>query len=167
MKKLTLLGILAENDYAKLIKFAHSSAVHSISDDDAATFYRDAPDNWKQTLLNACAPGLEAEKVIVSYGDGSLVNLLCIRHGIYPQTVLWAFKHGDAQTAERVLSCLKHKPDEKAEVAMAKRGELELFKLWLDKFGDLEDDTEKLLCEDPTLSTLKSYYIDRQISKGV
>jgi len=166
MSNLTLLGILAEGDYAKLMQFAHSSAIHDINDDDAATFYREAPDEWKKTLLNICPPGVEAEKAIVTYGDEALVHLLRVRHGLYPKTILWAFKEGDTESAEKVLSCLKHKPSEEVEAAMLRRGELELFKAWLIKFGDLEDDSEKLLCEEVGLASLKSYYIDRQIQKG-
>ena len=166
MKNLKLLDILAEGDYAKLMQFAHSSAIHDINDNDAATFYREAPDEWKKTLLNACEPGFEAEKAIVAYGNDALVHLLRVRHGLYPKTILWAFKDADTESAERVLSCLKHKPSEEVEIAMLKRGELELFKAWVIKFGDLEDDSEKMLCEDIKLATLKSWYIDRQIQKG-
>ena len=160
MKRKDLLGVLAEGDYAVFMDFLHSNAVCNVSDADLVEFYRRAPENWKQTLLNRQAPGVEAEKTIMAYASVDTVHLLRVLYGFYPQTVLWAFKEGDEQTAQKVLSCLKDKPSSEVEVVMLKRGESELFKLWIKKFKALDEEAEKLINEDPRLWSLKNDYIE-------
>lgn len=159
-KKRTLSGI---TDYADLLKFAHSSAALGITDAEAVEFYTTAPSEWQQTLVNSCAPSMEAEKAIVLYGDDDVFHLLCVRHGLYPQTIEWAMQEGSPEVAERVVKALKERPSAKAEILMLRRGESELFKLWLQKFYNLEDEAERVLNEDPSLQPLLSLYIDLQL----
>ena len=166
MANKTLMEYLAESDYSALLRFVHSTATNGIDDKDAADFYRDAPEDWKQTVLNSCAPGPEAEKAIVLYGSDETVHLLRVRHGFYPQTLLWALNEGTPEAAMRVVKALKNKPSSEVEVAMLKRGESELFKLWIEKFHYLDEEAEKLINEDARLWSLKNTYIDYQTSRG-
>lgn len=162
MKKIrNLSGV---NTYADLLQFVHSTAALSITDAEAIRFYTDSDEEWKQTLLNACPPSPEVEKVIVKYGDADTIHLLSVRYGFYPETIAWAMKEGSPDVAEAVVKNLKGRPSAAAEELMVRRGEAELLKLYLKKFKYLEDDAEKVLNQDPALNSLLQLYIDLQSS---
>lgn len=160
MKKIrNLSGV---NSYADLLQFVHSPAALNISDEEAIRFYTDSDEDWKQTLLNACPPSPEVEKAIVNYGEADTIHLLGVRHGFYPQTIEWAMKEGSPDVAEAIVKNLKERPSATAEELMVRRGEAELFKMYLKRFKYLEDDAEKVLNQDPALNSLLQLYIDLQ-----
>lgn len=160
MKKIKNLSSISS--YADLLKFVHSTAALSITDEDAIRFYENSPEDWKQTLLNIVPPSPEVEKTIIRYGDEETVNLLRIRHGFYPETIEWAMKEGSPDVAEAIVKNLKERLSAVAEELMVRRGEAELFKMYLEKFKYLEDDVEKVLNQDPALNSLLQLYIDLQ-----
>lgn len=162
MKK-NLCQYLLEGDYAGFLRFVHSSAVHSISETDAISFYEQADENWVIALLQEQSPSSKVEKVIIKYNSSSVVEMLYRLWKFYPATIEWAFRQENADVTEKVLNCLEDKsqrPSEEAEVAFVKQGNDELFKLYLEKFGELTDGAEKVLNEDPMLYPLLSTYID-------
>lgn len=160
-KKKSLSSI---SSYADLLKFAHSSAALSITDEEAIKFYTDSPEDWKQTLLNLVPPSPEVEKTIIQYGDEETVNLLRIRHGFYPETIEWAMEQESPSIAEMVVKNLKERPSAKVEVQMVRRAEAELLKLYIAKFYFLEDDAERVINEDPRLYSLLQLYLDMRLS---
>ena len=162
MKKIKNLSSISS--YADLLKFAHSSAALSITDEDAIRFYENSPEDWKQALLNMVPPSPEVEKTIIRYGDEETVNLLRIRHGFYPETIEWAMEQESPDIAEVVVKNLKKRPSAKAEVQMVRRGEAELLKLYIAKFHFLEDDAERVINEDPRLYSLLQLYLDMRLS---
>lgn len=157
----TLNEYLAEGDYSAFARFLQTSQIHQISGDDEYDFFVNAPEHWAEALVSAVAPSRRAEKAIVKYQPQGVLDLLVSLWKPYPRTILWAFKEGSPEDALKVVNALRDKPAEEAEVALVKRGELELFKLWIEKFGELDEEAEKLLNEDPQLTALKSYYIDQ------
>lgn len=160
MKKIKNLSSV--NTYADLLQFVHSSAALAISDEEAVKFYTDAPEQWKQTLLNACPPSPEVEKAIVRYGDEETIHLLGVIHGFYPETVAWAMRQEFPDIAETVVKNLKDKPSSNIEELMVRRCDADLLRLWLKKFRVLDDDAEKILNQDPTLNSLLQLYIELQ-----
>ena len=165
MRTKTLMEYLVQDDYSAFLRFVHSDKVLSATDADQEDFYSRAPHNWAMTLVNSLAPSPSVEKAIVKYQETDVVSLLAIKWKLYPKTIRWAFEEGTTEEAEKVLAVIKEKTPE-LEVAMLKRAELELFKEWLDKFGELEDEAEKLINDDISLTTLKSYYIDWELSRS-
>jgi hypothetical protein len=160
MKKIrNLSGV---NSYADLLQFVHSTAALNISDEEAIRFYTDSDEDWKQTLLNACPPSPEVEKAIVKYGEADTIHLLGVRYGFYPSTIEWAMKEGSPDVAEAIVKNLKERLSAVAEELMVRRGEAELFKMYLKRFKYLEDDAEKVLNQDPALNSLLQLYIDLQ-----
>lgn len=164
MRTRTLMEYLAEGDYSAFLRFVHSSRVFSVTDVDQENFYVEAPQQWAMTLVNSLAPSPSVEKAIVKYQDEEVLSLLAIKWKLYPKTIRWAFEEGTSDEAEKMLSVIKEKSSD-IEIAMLKRAELELFKQWLTKFGELDDEAEKLINEDISMSALKSYYIDWEISR--
>ena len=160
----TLCEYLGERDYAQFLKFTQSSRVHNIDPDDEANFYINAPKRWAEALICAVAPSVRAEKAIIRYQNRQVLELTNRLWRIYPQNIRWTFSEGIENDAEKVISVLKEKPDQDAEALLVKRGNLELFKIFLDKFGSLEEDTEKLLHEDAGLTCLLSFYVNRELS---
>ncbi len=166
-KMKTLCEYLAEGDYSAFLRFVHSNNVLGVTEADECEFYRNATKCWAKTLLNWHAPSQCVERVIVTYQPEDLLSFLDIKWHLYPQTLLWAFNEAPTDVAEKVLNVLQRKPDRDVEMAMLKRGELELFKTWLDKFHSLDEESEALINDDVNLSSLKSYYIDRMIRESL
>ena len=165
MRTKTLMEYLVENDYSAFLRFVHSDKVLSATDTDQENFYTRAPHDWAMTLVNSLPPSPSIEKTIVKYQDEEVLSLLAIKWKLYPRTIRWAFEEGTSEDAEKILAVIKEKTPE-LEVSMLKRAELELFKEWLNKFGELEDEAEKLINDDIRLTTLKSYYIDWELSRS-
>jgi len=156
---------VAEGDYSGFMAFIQSSKISNISAEDEYDFYTNAPAQWAEMLISVQAPSRRGEKAIIKYQNKEVLSLVVSLWKFYPRTILWAFREGTAEEAEKVLYALNDKPSSEAEVAMLRRGELELFKLWLEKFGELEDEAEKLINEDPNLASIKSHYIDWELSR--
>ena len=148
--------------YDELLVFVRSNAALNITDEDAVHFYINEPEHWKQALLSVCQPSPEVEKVIVNYSDGDTVRLLCRLHGLYPQTIEWAMRDGTPDVAEVVVKHLEERPDSKIDELTVRRREPALRKLYVKKFGSLEDDAERVLNEDHRLNSLLQLYIDLQ-----
>ncbi len=166
-KSKTLCEYLTEGDYASFLRFVHSSSVLAIDETDECDFYRDAPERWAKTLLNSHAPSPAVERVIMLYHSSEMISFTNIKWIFYPSSMTWAFSEAPIDVAEKVLDALHYKPNSEIEVAMLKRADLELLKAWLDKFHYLDEDAEALINEDPNLSGLKSYYIDRAIARSL
>jgi len=167
-KKTDLLQILAEGDYAKLVWLINSSWIHRITDEEACAFYQNAPEDWVVTLLERHQLSPKVERVVITYNSAEVVATLYRTSGFFHETIEWAFEQSDEDITEKVLNCLEypyHRPSPKAEVAFVKRGNSELFKLYLEKFGDLCEEAEKLLNEDSRLSSLLSIYVNRELLK--
>ncbi len=165
MKTKTLMQYLVEDDYSAFMRFAHSSAVLAVDESDEVSFYEKAPENWALTLINSKAPSYEAEKAIIRYQSVAVLSLCRIQWGVYHKSIMWALEEGSSEDAEKIVDSLKAKPAPQAEVAMIRRCESQLFKLWLNKFGELDEEAEKLINEDASLWSLKNDYINWQLSQ--
>ena len=165
MKHKNLMQLLSEGDYNAFVKFTHSSGIYAVSETDEADFYRDAPKDWAMTLINARMPSFEGEQSLVKFQDSEVVSLANSRWGLYPKTILWAFTDGINDDIEKIFPLLKDKPATEVEIAMLKRGDFDLFDKWLEKFGDLEEDSERELHESCELWAMKNHYIDIELSK--
>jgi len=165
MRTKTLKDSLLQGDYAEFVRFLHSSKMNMVASDDEVYFYINAPEEWIEALLSSYAPSRRAERAILQYRSEKILNFSSSLWRLYPQTIIWALREGSPEEAEKIVNVLPDKPSPEAEVAMLRRSELELFKLWLEKFGELEDDAERLINEDPNLASLKSHYIDWELSR--
>ena len=159
MKRRNLSGI---SNYADLLRFVRSSAALNVTDEEAIRFYTDAPEQWKQTFLNACLPSPEVEKAIIRYADADTIHLLATVHGFYSETIAWAMRQEFPDIAEMVVKNLKDKPSSDIEELMVRRCDADLLRLWIKKFRTLDDGAEKILNEDPSLNSLLHLYIELQ-----
>ncbi len=162
-----LLQILAERDSSAFLKFVNSNRIHKVSNAEAIEFYKKAPEKWVLFALLRQIPSPEVEKAIICYNSKVIVKRLYNLYRFYPQTITWALRTNDSLVTEKVLATIKGRCDERAdeetEVAFLKRGEAELFKIYLQKFHILSEAGEKLLSEDYRLSPLLSIYLDYQM----
>lgn len=159
----TLSGLLAENNYPAFLKLVHSSKVHAVTEEDISSFLVDAPEDWKQTLFNVMAPSKRVEIEILRYSTPSTISLVKSRWGLYEESVLWAMENASDEVAEALILSMSERLDSEGEVLLLKRKNLELFKIYLQKFNHLEEDAERLINEDSSLFVLKSYYIEQQM----
>lgn len=165
MKAVHFLEILKENDLAKFENFLKNMEIGEVDSKDEVEFFREAPEDWKQKYIEVSYPCPASERVLMVLGEPETLKKSYDLWGFWDENVNWIFVSGTHDVCKKVLTCMTYQPSCEAEILMLKRNSRELLSIWLEKYGSLSEDGEKLLHEESGLQHLKSIYIDEQIKK--
>lgn len=158
--KQSLIQVTTSGDYVSFAQLVFREKLKGVSKEDFEQFYEIAPSNWAMTVLEKTAPSVEEQVIIVKNQDARVLNFCARLYGIYGKTVSQILRKGSDDDVKRVIAALRSKPSAEVEKELIERSDIDLFELWLNKFKSLEEDNERLICEDISFSHLKNVYID-------
>lgn len=163
MKKTDLHKLLQENDYAKFQEFIKSVEIGSVTEDEEREFFRAAPKEWLQDYISRVYPQPSSERVLMVRGTPETLKISEEMWGFWEENILWAFKMSAMPVCKKILDSLSIRPGDEIELAMIKRKSSNLLKLWLEKFHNLGESSEKLIHESSEYFPLKQLYINEQL----
>lgn len=159
----SLVSILKEGDYQGFRQFLRDH-IGNVSEQEETEFFKKAPEHWKRAYIKRIWPQPVSERCLMISGGKEALQLLYDMWGFWQENLLWVFENGSIGACRRVLSCLREVPTDEVEEAMLKRKDIELLHMWLDKFGELCEDSERMLEEQMCLQSMKTAYIDYELS---
>lgn len=163
MEKKKLLNFLKENDEAGFQNFLKSLDIGSVSDNEETQFFRIAPLKWQKAYLYVIYPSPAAERVLMVSGTPEMLEFSQKQWGFFTENVCWALENASNIVCGKVVAALSERPNEAVELAMIKRKNVSLFKLWLEKFKTLSEEAERMLHEHNEFEVLKTAYIEIQL----
>ncbi|MBQ7659321.1 MAG: hypothetical protein IJS26_01060 [Alphaproteobacteria bacterium] len=158
--KQSLIQVTTSGDYVSFAQLVFRENLKGVSKEEFEEFYKIAPSNWAMTVLQQEAPSVEEQVIIVKNQDARVIDFCARLYGIYGKTVSQILRKGSDEECQKVIAALRSKPSAEVEKELIERGNSDLFELWINKFKSLEEDNERLICEDESLSYLKNVYID-------
>ncbi|MBO4285297.1 MAG: hypothetical protein J5895_03600 [Alphaproteobacteria bacterium] len=158
--KQSLTQLACAGDYVSFARLVFRNKLKGVSKEDLEEFYKIAPSNWAMTVLQQEAPSVEEQVIIIKHQDARVLDFCARVYGIYGKTAFKIFQKGSDEECKKVISAIKSKPSTEVERELINRGNADLFELWLKKFKALEEDNERLICEELSFSHLKNVYID-------
>lgn len=162
-----LIDILKNEDYRGFKAFIRSDKIARVSCNEELEFFKTAPEHWQKAYLNTMWMQPQSERCLMITGSQDVLRWSYKSWGFWRENVLWAFSTASPSTCLKVLMCYDEYPGAEMELAMIRRNDLQLLKVWLEKYHELGEDAERYLEEQPRAAALKNEYINYVISRQV
>ena len=161
----SLIDILKSRDYLGFKEFLHSDNMGKVRSNEEMEFFKTAPEHWQKAYLKVMWPLPQSEKCLMIAGSESLLKWSYKTWGFWRENVLWAFFTASPATCLKVFKCYDEYPGAEAELAIIRRNDVSLLRVWLEKFHSLGEDAERYLEERREAQTLKSEYVNYTLAR--
>lgn len=161
----SLIDILKNGDYRGFKEFIRSDKMGHVRESEEIEFFKTAPEHWQKAYLKVMWPQPHSEKCLMITGTQEVLKWSCREWGFWRENVLWAFFTASPSIASKVLKCFDEYPGADAELAMIRRNDVNLLKVWLEKYHTLSEDSERYLEERPEAQSMKSEYVDYTLAR--